>query len=102
MAPSRLKTAAQVSKELLESAILQVKNGMSQNAAAIMFGVSRTTMMRHFKNPDTKPVGAPLKFPKWEEDRIAELLLACSKQGIPFNRYHCSQLFTEVALQLSK
>ena len=103
MALSKLKTASQVSKELMiEAAIRETKNGMSKTAAAKMFGVCRTTMTSRLDNPTPKPVGAPRKFPRYEEDRIADFLLACSEQGIPLNRYHCAQLFSHVAGELGE
>ena len=48
------------------------------------------------------PVGKPRKCPPYEEDRIAEFLLACSEQGIPLTRYHCLQLFSQVAVELGE
>ena len=103
MASSKLKTASQAHRELMiEAATGAVKHGMSQNAAAKMFKVCRMTMRNRMKNPTPKPVGGPRKFPFYEEERIAEFLVACSEQGIPFNRYHCLQLFSKVAVELSK
>ena len=87
---------------MLEAAIRSVKDGMSQNGAATMYDVSRSTMRNRLKDPAPKSVGKPRKFPFYEEERIAEFLSACSEQGIPFNRYHCLQLFSEVGVELGK
>ena len=87
---------------MIEAAIREMKNGMSKTAAAKIFGVCRTTMISRLENPTPKPVGTPRKFPRYEKDRIADFLLACSEQGIPLNRYHCAQLFSHVAGELGE
>ena len=87
---------------MMEAAIGHTKNGMSKRAAAKLCGVERRTLTRHMLDPDLKPVGAPRKIPQWEEDRLADFLLECSDQGIPFNRHHCMQLFSQVAAELRK
>ncbi|GAV10082.1 hypothetical protein RvY_19638, partial [Ramazzottius varieornatus] len=54
-AVARLKTAPQVSKELmLEAAILATKDGLSQHAAAKQLGVPRSTMHDRMVNPEPK------------------------------------------------
>ena len=103
MASSKLRTASQAHKELmLEAAIRSVKDGMSQNGAATMYDVSRSTMRNRLKDPAPRSVGKSRKFTFYEEERIAEFLSACSKQGIPFNRHHCMRLFSQVAAELRK
>ena len=100
---SKLKTATQVHAELsLEAALHEVKNGQSVNGAAKTYGVCRSTLRNRTYQPNPSRVGAPTKFPSWEEDRIADFLLSCSDQGIPLNRYHCIQLLCEVAAGLGK
>ncbi|GAU87599.1 hypothetical protein RvY_00424 [Ramazzottius varieornatus] len=59
MASRKLKTAGQVNKELMvEAAIKAVKErGLSENAAAVEFGVCRMTMRRRIENPNPEPHG---------------------------------------------
>ncbi|GAV10062.1 hypothetical protein RvY_19581 [Ramazzottius varieornatus] len=98
---SQLKTAFQVHQELsLEAAIHEVKNGQSQASAAKIYRISRTTLRNRLQNSTPSSVGAPTKFASHEEDRLAEFFLACSDQGVPLNRYHCLQIFSEVAIEL--
>ena len=75
---------------------------MSEHTAAKIYKVCRATMRNRMKDPAPNRVGAPRKFPDYEEERIAEFLLACSETGIPLNRYHCFQLFSHVAVELGK
>ncbi|GAV02619.1 hypothetical protein RvY_13160 [Ramazzottius varieornatus] len=98
---SKLKTASRVHKELsMEAALREVKDGESLASAAKMDGVSRTTLRSRMKKPNPSRVAAPTKFPSWEEDRLVDFLMSCSDQAIPLNRYHCLQLFCEVAIGL--
>ncbi|GAV02971.1 hypothetical protein RvY_13466 [Ramazzottius varieornatus] len=97
----KLKTASQVHKELsVEAALREVKDGESLTSAAKTNGVSRTTLRSRMEKPNPSRVGAPTKFPPWEEDRLVDFLMSCSDQRIPLNRYHCVQLFCEVAIGL--
>ncbi|GAV00362.1 hypothetical protein RvY_11224 [Ramazzottius varieornatus] len=98
---SKLKTASQVHKELsMEAALREVKDGQSLTSSAKTNGVSRTTLRSRMEKRNPSRVGAPTKFPPWEEDRLVDFLMYCSDQGIPLNRYHCLQLFCEVAIGL--
>ncbi|GAU87596.1 hypothetical protein RvY_00421 [Ramazzottius varieornatus] len=104
MASRKLKTAGQVNKELMvEAAIKAVKErGLSENAAAVEFGVCRMTMRRRIENPNPEPHGGKTKFPQWAEDILASFLLNCSGMGVPLNRYHCVQLFSELATEIGE
>ncbi|GAU94888.1 hypothetical protein RvY_06590 [Ramazzottius varieornatus] len=101
MASSKLKTAAEVSRELMDSALYAVKkSGVSKKLAAKLFGVSRTTLGRRLQNPRPERHGGRTKFPAQVEDELVDLLTSCCIMGIPLNRYHCYQLFSQVAIDL--
>ncbi|GAV09877.1 hypothetical protein RvY_19347 [Ramazzottius varieornatus] len=101
MASSKLKTAAEVSRELMDSALYAVKkSGVSKKLAAKLFGVSRTTLGRRLQNPRPERHGGRTKFPAQVEDELVDLLTSCCIMGIPLNRYHCYQLFSQVAIEL--
>ncbi|GAV06049.1 hypothetical protein RvY_16088 [Ramazzottius varieornatus] len=100
-AVARLKTAAQVSKELmLEAAILATKDGLSQHAVAKQIGVPRSTMRDRMVNPEPKAKGAPTKLPEWAEKELVDLLVSCADMGVPLNRFHSLQVISEMAAEL--
>ncbi|GAV06943.1 hypothetical protein RvY_16851 [Ramazzottius varieornatus] len=79
---SKLKTASQLFKKLsMDAALHDVKNGQSLKGAARLHGVSRATLRNRTQNPEPTRVGAPTKFPSWEEDR-----LKCNTVGDSFFR----------------
>ncbi|GAV04453.1 hypothetical protein RvY_19318, partial [Ramazzottius varieornatus] len=86
MASSKLKTAAEVSRELMDSALYAVKkSGVSKKLAAKLFGVSRTTLGRRLQNPRPERHGGRTKFPAQVEDELVDLLTSCCIMGIPLN-----------------
>ncbi|GAV09957.1 hypothetical protein RvY_19447 [Ramazzottius varieornatus] len=102
-AVARLKTAPQVSKELmLEAAILATKDGLSQHAAAKQLGVPRSTMHDRMVNPEPKAKGAPTKLPEWAEKELVDLLVSCADMRVPLNRFHSLQEISEMAAELGK
>lgn len=99
----KLKTASQVHAELMPNALHAVrKDGMSLREAARRFTVPRSSLYDRMKNPNPKRVGAPTKFPKEEEARLAEFLMECSDRGIPLNRNHCSELISQLGANFGK
>ncbi|GAU90003.1 hypothetical protein RvY_02485 [Ramazzottius varieornatus] len=102
-AVARLKTAAQVSKELmLEAAILATKDGLSQHAAAKQFGVPRSTMRDRMVNPEPKAKGSPAKLPVWAEKELVDMLVSCADMGVLLNRFHSLQVISEMAAELDQ
>ena len=99
----KLKTASQVYAQLMTSVVHAVtEGGMSVFEASRRYNVPRTTLRDRLKNPSPRPVGAPTKFSKDEEKRLAEFLLECSDRGIPLNRNHCSELISQLGVNLGK
>lgn len=103
MACSKLYTAAEVNKQIMDAALSAVKNGgMSQNSVAKAYGISRSTLRNRLQNRHTGRHGGKTKFPPALEKELVELLKACCDMGIPLSRYHCYQLFSQVAIDLGK
>ncbi|GAU89327.1 hypothetical protein RvY_01886 [Ramazzottius varieornatus] len=101
MPQSKLCTAAEANKQIMNAAIQAVKTEeMSQRSAAKAYGVSRSTLRNRLQNRNTGHQGGQTKFsPRMETDSV-ELVKACCDMGIPLNRYHCYQLFSQVAVEL--
>ncbi|GAU90701.1 hypothetical protein RvY_03080-1 [Ramazzottius varieornatus] len=62
--------------------------------------VSRSRLRNRLQNRHTGHQGGQTKFSPRMETELVELLKACYDMGIPLNRYHCYQLFSQVAVEL--
>ena len=103
MSLSKLKTAAEVSKMLMDAAISAVKEtGLSERATAKRFGIQHMSMRRRFQNLHPNRSGGQLKFSQVVEKDSVDFLLSCSDEGVPLDRSHCVRLFSQIAIELGK
>lgn len=79
------KTYKKVDEKTLEMAKRAIASGLSYRKAGEKFGIPKTVLNRHIKNPDTKKQGGQVVLSEVVEKRLVERLITCANWGYPMD-----------------
>ncbi|GAU96466.1 hypothetical protein RvY_07905 [Ramazzottius varieornatus] len=86
----------------MEAAINAVKDGMSIRMAAEMYHIPHRTLGNEVNGEHGKKVGRPNTFTLEEESEICEIIVRCSKIGVPLGKRNLIRIVKEIALAKEK
>lgn len=83
----RRKLYKKIDHQQLLEALNSIRRGMSYRNAAEKYGIHYSVLYRHHKNPGINKQGGQPELSDVEENKIVDLLVACSEWGYPLDRY---------------
>ncbi|GAU89863.1 hypothetical protein RvY_02363-2 [Ramazzottius varieornatus] len=86
----------------MEAALTAVNDGLSTRMAAEKYDVSQRTLYNTAKRRHPKKAGRPNTFSLEEETEICEILIRCSKIGVPLGKRTLIKIVKAVALVKGK
>ena len=78
-------------------AIAEINTGMSTRAAALKYGIPRTTLLNHKNNPLVRKNGRPPALSENDESTIADMIISCSEFKIELDQLKFAEVLAEAA-----